>query len=253
VQLPFIHTRRSDLLFSSIFRSADTYNLPEGDIAVRRTALRAGWEAITAHTYGYSISPEGGVSVGTTIEAVRRALDSYGDATTGTVDARAYLPGFARHHVVALRMAAGASGGNDVVQRTFLSGGPGPADVPLSFDAHALGLLRGFPADTFAGSHIAVANADYRFPIAWPERGHGTLPLFLRSLHAAVFVDAADVWTREFRAADMKTSAGLEFSADIVAGYALPLTVAAGIGWGHDGAGRVEDARTFYVRVGHAF
>jgi len=253
IELPFLHTRSSHVLLGSIFRSTDDYTFVSGPASYRRAALRGGWETTTAHVYGYSISPEGGVTVGGTIESARRDLGSSGDATTVTADARAYVPAFAAHHVLAVRAAGGRSSGSDVAGRTFLAGGPGPSDGPLSFDSRAMSLLRGFPADTFAGSHIAVVNADYRWPIAWPGRGHGTWPIFVRSLYATAFADASNTWSRTFHAGDIKTSLGAEFSSDLVAGYVLPFTLTVGIGFGHDGSGRVADERTWYARIGRAF
>ena len=253
VELPFIHTRRSDVFLASIVRASDTYTFPQGDITVDRTALRGGWEANTSHLYGRSISQEDGVELSATIESVRKSLGSYADATTITGESRAYISGPALHHVIALRAGAGASSGNNIVGQTFLSGGPGPSEAPLSFDARAFSLLRGFAADTFAGSRIAAGTAEYRFPLAWPERGHGTFPLFLSSLSGAVFVDAANTWTRTFRAANTKTAIGAEVSAGVVAGYVLPLTFTAGAARGHDGAGRIADSTTFYLRLGRAF
>jgi outer membrane protein assembly factor BamA len=193
------------------------------------------------------------VAIGATAESVRQALGSIGDANTFTIDARAYLPGLGPHHVVALRAAAGASSGNEFAGRTFLLGGPASAPDVLSFSSSAVSLLRGFPLDSFAGTHAAVVNADYRWPIARPERGHGTLPVFVRALYAGVFADAGNAWTQAFRAGDVKTSAGLELSSDILLGYSLPVTASAGVGWGHDGADQIPNSRTFYVRIGRAF
>ena len=253
VELPFIHTRRSDVVLASIVRASDTYRFPQGDVTVDRTALRGGWEVNTSHLYGRAISQEDGVELSATVESVRKGLGSYAGATTVTGESRAYIGGPAPHHVIALRAAAGVSNGNSIVGQTFLSGGPGPSEAPLSFDARAFTLLRGFPADTFAGSRIAAGTAEYRFPLGWPERGHGTFPLFLSSLSGAVYVDAANTWTNTFRAANTKTAIGAELSAAVVAGYSLPLTFAAGAARGHDGAGRIADATTFYLRLGRAF
>lgn len=253
VELPFIGSRRSEVVLTSILRASDTYNFPEGRLAVDRTALRAGGEVNTAHVYGRSISSEGGVTAGATIEAVRKGLGSYADATMLTADARAFLPGVAAHHVLAVRAGGGATQGDDIVGRAFLAGGAGPEPSPLSFDSRAFGLLRGFPADTFAGSHIAAASVEYRLPLAWPERGHGTLPVFLSSLSGSLFFDAANTWVRTFSVGNTKTSFGAELSAGVVAGYVLPFTLTAGVGRGHDGAGRIADATTVFVRVGRAF
>jgi len=51
----------------------------------------------------------------------------------------------------------------------------------------------------------------------------------------------------------VKTSAGAELSADLVAGYSLPFTATLGAGWGHDGARRVSDSVTIYLKIGRAF
>jgi hypothetical protein len=123
----------------------------------------------------------------------------------------------------------------------------------LDFGRGAFSLLRGFPSDTFAGHRVMVGNIDYRWPIVRPQRGAGTWPLFLHTVHAALFADAGHAWTDTLRGADMKTSAGGELSLDLVAGYFHPLTVTLGGAWGRDGARRLPDGAHWYVRVGGAF
>jgi outer membrane protein assembly factor BamA len=218
-----------------------------------RTPIRASWETIGARTYGYSISREDGIAVGATAELVRRHLGSFADATTTTGDARAYLPGLAPHHVVAVRIAGGASIGDVTVGRTFLLGGESPGGDVVDFGSGAFTLLRGFSPNTFAGSHVAVANAEYRWPIARPQRGHGTWPLFLHTVHAAVFADAGQAWTRTFQPSAIKSSAGAELSANLVAGFFAPFTATFGAAWGHDGSVARADRVTAYFRIGRAF
>ena len=154
---------------------------------------------------------------------------------------------------LALRAAGGSSTGNVNVRETFLLGGPGPNASTTDFGRSATSLLRGFGANTFAGTHVTVLNADYRMPIARPQRGIGTWPLFLHTIHAAAFADAGHAWTQTFRASDIKTSIGGELSTDLVAGYFFPFTATAGAAWGHDGSGAVKDGATIYFRIGHAF
>jgi len=113
--------------------------------------------------------------------------------------------------------------------------------------------LRGFPSNAFPGSHVALMNVDYRFPLVRPQRGLGTWPLFLHTVHAAVFGDAGHAWTRAFDAKAIKTSIGAELSANIVFGYFFPVTATVGAARGHDGSGTAADRTTFYVRVGRAF
>jgi outer membrane protein assembly factor BamA len=207
----------------------------------------------SAHTYGYSISPERGIVFGATAETVRRAFGSTGDANAWTADARLYLPSVARHHVVALRLAGGASAGDSSVQRAFHLGGTMPNASVIDFGSNAVSLLRGFGADTYAGTRVALFNAEYRWPLARPQRGVGTLPLLLHTVYVAPFLDAGETWTRRFDRANVKASAGVELSASLVAGYHFPLVATAGVARGHDGSGIVPDAWTIYFRLGRAF
>ena len=77
--------------------------------------------------------------------------------------------------------------------------------------------------------------------------------LFLRTLHAAGFLDAGHAWTGPVEWRDRKIGFGAELSADVVAGFGLPLTWTAGVAWGRDGAGTVADTRSLYFRVGRSF
>ncbi len=251
--LPIIKARTSHTALASIFRAVDEYSLMDRQFERERTAIRTGWRSNTSKLYGYSISQEDGIAAGTTAEFVRRSLGASADATILTADVRAYLPGARPHHVVALRAAGGASSGDPIVGRTFLLGGPGPDLSVIDFDGRAIGVLRGFGRDSFAGTHVALINADYRWPLARPQRGYGTWPLFVHTFHAAGFVDVGHAWTRSFDAAALKTSAGIEFSGNLVAGFYFPFTATVGAAYGHDGSGTVRDGPIVYVRVGKSF
>lgn len=250
--VPFRRVRISHQAFASIVGTTNRYEVLGEPRSLQRTAVRTGWTTSSAKVYGFSISPEHGVTAGVTAEAAPEALGSSASANAITVDARAYLPGAGRHHVVALRAAAGASNGDRTTRRLFLLGGAAPAGGVLDFDADAISLLRGFESNAFAGSRVALVNADYRWPFARPERGYKTWPLFLHSAHAAVFADLGHAWSGQFDGSDVKASLGGELSADVVVGYSLRLTLAAGGAWGHDAQRRTDHA-TVYVRVGHAF
>lgn len=254
VLLPFRHAHTSHTALVAAVRSVDEYTVEDDVFQRNRTAIRAAWATNTALTYGYSVSPERGITAGGTIEVVRRSLGSFADATTATGDARLYVPGAAPHHVIALRGAVGVSTGDATVGRTFLLGGSGTDLGVASFGSSAIGLLRGFAANTFAGRRAAVVNADYRLPLARPQRGVGTWPLFVHTLHAAVFVDAGNAWGADgFRGSAIKTSMGGELATSIVAGYVFPFTIAGGIAWGHDPTRVVGSGAMAYFRVGKAF
>jgi hypothetical protein len=251
--VPVRRARISHRAVASLVRTVDQYAFSDGPFAASRTAARAGWSISSARVYGFSISPEHGLSVGATVERVPDAFGSDGSATTSTLDVRGYLPGWGQHHVVAVRAGTGVSTGDPLMGRLFRLGGSSPNTALVDFDAGAMSLLRGFEENTFAGRRIALANIDYRFPLAHPQRGFRTWPIFLHTVHAAVVADAGHAWSGSFKFSDVKTSVGAELSADIVAGYSLRLTLTAGAAWGRDGSNRSGDRLTSYVRLGRAF
>jgi hypothetical protein len=218
-----------------------------------RAGLRAAWTFTSARRYGHSISLEDGVTLAVTGEALRPAFGSDGVSDAITADARAYLPLGLPHAVLALRGAVAASRGDAGIQRRFRLGGADGDPVAGVFGSDAIALLRGFQDDVFVGDRVAVMNLEARVPLWSVQRGWGTWPLFVRAIHATAFADLAHAWTGQVRWADRKVGVGAELSADVVAGFGLPLTWTAGIGWGRDGAGLVPDTREVYVRVGRSF
>jgi hypothetical protein len=226
---------------------------PPVDLTRSRHALRGGWSVTNARAFGYSISPEEGGHASVTLELTRRALGSVGDAGAATVDVRGYLRAFPRHGVVAGRVAAAAAWGDPAIRRAFSASGSGPPFAGFGFGSDAIGLMRGFAEGDIAGQHAIVANLDYRFPLAWIQRGAGTAPVFLRNVHGAVFADVGHAWGAEgFRAADLRRSLGAELSFGMVLGYWLPVTVTGGAAWRDDPrAGR--DGWAAYGRLGWAF
>src|SRR5262249_6999797 len=98
VVVPFSQVRHQYQALASMIRARDDYTLAGGrQTSVDRASFRAAWFTNTARFYGYSISPEGGLTAGATLELVRRDLGADGDATIATGDVRAYLPGIRRH------------------------------------------------------------------------------------------------------------------------------------------------------------
>jgi hypothetical protein len=253
ILFPIRHVRASQTAQSSLVRAVDDFMRPDEVSSRNRTAWRGGWALDSSKTYAYSISPQDGVLVGVTEELARQALGSSADANALTVDGRLYVSPFARHQVLAVRIAGGLSSGDATVRRAFHLGGAQPNLNVVDFGRQSISLLRGFAADTFAGNHVALMNADYRWPVARPQWGHGTWPVFLHTVHAAVFADVGHAWTGTFAARDLKSAVGGELSLDVIAGYSFPLHAVFGAAWGRDGSGVVRDGRRFYVRLGRAF
>ena len=98
------------------------------------------------------------------------------------------------HHTLALRLAGAVQdgdyprGGGFTVGGYDLAGNSLPSTV-LSGVFNGSFVLRGYPARVYSGSEYALANVEYRFPIAYPDRGPSTLPIYLRRLDGNLFVD----------------------------------------------------------------
>jgi hypothetical protein len=254
VTVPFRRVRLSQALFGSFRREHDTVRGPLDEGSFDRGALRAGWSLNTARRYGYSISPEDGITAGASVERALDALGSDGNATFVRADVRAYVGLGPRHAVAALRVTGAATEGDAPVRRILRLGGHAADPAVVSFDEDGSSLLRGFPSGQFAGSRVALANAEYRVPLFRIERGYGTWPLFVRTMHATGFFDTGTAWTAEVPGvSSWARSWGAELSVDVVAGFMLPLTLTAGAARGTDGSGHVPSATAYYVRLGHGF
>jgi hypothetical protein len=253
---PYRRVRWATTALAALHASRDVFDCPSCDPslggAATRSAMQLGWIFSTAKSFGYSISAEQGGSGGVTAELTRRALGADGDGGAATADVRVYVRTLPRHGVVAARAGGATSWGERSVRRVFNAAGPGPQSAGFDFGSGAIGLLRGFsPSDLF-GYHAAVVNVDYRFPLAWPQRGIGTLPVMLRSIHGAVFADVGHAWDVSLHARDVRRSFGAEISADTVMGYSFPLTLTAGAAWRDDPSGRHQGWAAF-ARTGRSF
>ncbi|HUR35793.1 MAG TPA: hypothetical protein VM032_18445 [Vicinamibacterales bacterium] len=247
--VPVVHLHRSSQALLALVRTDATYRLPGQDRRITLVSSRLAIAHDTTHRYGYSISREGGINVGATIELARRALGADADATTATADLRAYGPGLGRQHVIAVRAAAGVSRGADLARQVFTIGAVRASPSVIAFSSDAIGLVRG--AAAASGRRMIVGNAEYRFPIARIERGRGTWPLLLRTAHAALFADAAQVVDSELSGAVWARALGGELSVDAVAGYSLPFSATAGVAWAGHRPGPA--GLSAYMRLGRAF
>ena len=217
-----------------------------------RRALRAGWLFDTSRAFGYSISNEEGVNVSLSAEWTGESLGADGEATALVGDVRGYLGAGPRHAVIAGRLAAAHGDGDDSVRRAFGAGGSSAGLPLLDFDFGAIGLIRGFDSSDISGRSAVVANLDYRLPLAWIERGSGTWPVFLRSIHGALFADVGSAWDTDRTSDDVRASFGAELSADVVIGFSVPVTVTGGFAMRHDPSGRADGPAVF-ARIGRAF
>ena len=254
VLLPWRKVRWSSSMLAAASASSDDFDCAACDepVAVKRErqAGRLGLSFSTAKGFGYSISAEEGAAINMISELARG--DEGGTATSFAGELRGYLRVFPRHAVLAARVAGASSHGDDRVRRDFSASGSGPQFGGFDIGLDAIGLLRGFDSDDLIDRHAAVVNLDYRFPIARPQRGVGTWPFFLRTVHGAAFVDFGNAWDDEFDRSAVRRSFGAELSFDVVLGGAVPMTVAAGAAW-RDDPSRIREGGSVFVRLGRAF
>jgi hemolysin activation/secretion protein len=112
-----------------------------------------------------------------------------------------------------------------------------------------LSLLRGYRDRAFVGRSFVAANLELRVPLLHPQRGLRSLPLFLRHLHAAGFVDVGDAWSGALRARDFKTGVGAALGADLQLSHAVPVTYTLGLARGLAAQGETR----VYFRSGLSF
>jgi hypothetical protein len=251
VSLPFLGVRRGQVWQTALAVDRNVLSTVRGERRFARNALQSGWAFNSARVFGYSVSPEQGVAIGVTSEQVRAAFGADGNADAFTGEVRGYMRLGTGHVVLASRAAIGAATGDANVSRVFYLGGPEPVHGLIDFGSRAFSLLRGFPDQVYAAGHVGAANVELRFPVRRIERGLRTWPFFLKTVHAAAFLDTGQVWDHRFSWSGTKASAGAEVSLDTVLGFGLPMTLSVGVA--HP-LGR-EQARgtTTYVRVGRAF
>ena len=105
-------------------------------------------------------------------------------------------------------------------------------------------LMRGYPSTTFVGRRMVNANLEYRFPVGDIFKGKDLLPIFLKDLSGALFVDGVavdggafdpDIGGYRIQKLDKQfLSAGLELKLRTTIAYQFPVTYIFGAYYGFD-------------------
>jgi len=213
-----------------------------------RGGIEAAWSLSNVQQYSQSISPIDGGRLRLAWLRESPSLGSDAQLSKLTADARGYFRLFGERDVVALRAGGGMTLGQPGFKRSFAVGGY-PDSSLFDLVRTNVALLRGYPDNAFVGRSYLQANVEYRFPLGDPQRGWRTLPVFLRHLRGSLFFDAADAWTGEVRARDVKTAAGAGLGVDSVLANRLPFTGEVVAAYGFAGGGETK----VYFRLGLSF
>jgi Tol biopolymer transport system component len=175
----------------------------------------------------FNISPTAGWRLRAAAMRQSPALGSDHELWKVLADVRRYQR-VRENGVLSLRLGTGTTFGEPDLEQSYTVGGfpdGGSIDVIRSNNS----VLRGYDDDIASGRRFAHANAELRFPLLHPQAGFRLAPLFLRHVHAAVFMDAAHAWTGALEMEDVRTSVGAALGADIMAFHNLPLTLVVGV------------------------
>jgi len=201
----------------------------------------------------YGVSSERGFTLNLGADWAGPALGS--DSTLasfyGNVTGYLRMP-WRHHHVLALAGSVGSSSGTYARRQGFSAGGY--ADQPL-IDVYTSGVrqslfvLRGYEPSQFIGNNFSLINAEYRFPIAYVDRGVSTLPVFLRQVSGSLFADWGGAYDHIDRSDPFKVlhlGAGGELWINFVLGYRLEWTLRLGVAHGFDEAAK-SDLQSYFV------
>lgn len=231
--------RAHRVTFSYFFENRDNLSdIPAGytlDNLDRYAGLQAIYTYAKYKFFPNSISRETGPYAKFTLDVTDSILGSAeaNEQVVATADLRYYLEmPWSDHHVLALKASGGYAWGDEEFGGSFRFGGPF-GEGTLGGHSSRLFPFRGLPGVTFAGDRALLFSGEYRFPIARINRGLGTWPVFLNTIHGTVFTDYGDSWARDGKDGrdffeDFFWSVGAELKADVVLGYGLPLTLRTG-------------------------
>lgn len=227
---------RAELPYVTLDPSSTVPRIPRGGIM---STVRA--------NYGFS-NIEGSLDAAGSIRgfALRAGVEYAGPLTgsdfslytlEGAVSA--YIPMPWGKHTLALRGAGGVAGGTYAGQGYYAVGGydletNSIVDMVTTGMYNGSFVLRGYAPSSLVGTTYVLQNLEYRFPIAKPDRGLSTLPLYLRRIDGNVFIDyggafeqldtsAISLFTNRsiINSPDLHTSAGLELWVSGTLGYYL--------------------------------
>jgi Tol biopolymer transport system component len=216
-------------------------------------ALGLGWRFTNAFTPTRGVSPERGRRFGLSTAIGLRELgsDEFYLELRGSWAEWIRMP-FFRHHVLALRAAAGIGASETGRRGLFSLAGFTEMDlveaVSQGYRAPSA-VLRGFVPYSRTGDRFHLYNAEYRFPILDIDRGVATFPVYLHRVFGIAFADFGDAFFGDADASDWNLGAGGELLVEMTFGYYVTATFRLGVAQGLTERGITD----FYLVVGDPF
>lgn len=216
------------------------------------------WSYSNARRFHYSISTEMGRTLSLSLGVGTRALGSAHEVFSASWSYNEWVPipwrsRFFRNHVLWLHYGGGVSGGESGHHPQFFLGGYPQQNLLTSiydFSRPGSASLRGFGFASVFGDQFHVVNLEYRFPIAWIDRGVDTFPLYLKRLHGRVFADYGGAFTGPFAFRKLRLGVGAEVILEISYAYYFSAALQLGYARGAYGKGGGDQ---FYVLLNSPF
>ena len=214
-------------------------------LTIVRNGARASVKYSSIEQRGYEISPEKGGSISVGHSHFFESLGTVGyDQTDFSISK--FLSGFIlpERHALAFFFNGSIAPElkSSILGRTTVGGNFQNGLIQDSF------VMRGYNSGVFLGRNLLAGTAEYRFPLMYNYRGLGTLPLFFRRLHAALFVDAITLDGTSYaskgstfqpqieRLGTFHIGTGAELKLDTTLFYYLPVQLILGAYYGTDTA-----------------
>jgi outer membrane protein assembly factor BamA len=209
--------------------------------------------------------PARGFALSAGLDVSDQATGSTESLYEANYSATGYIPmPWAKNHVLALRSAGGVSGGSFARRGVFYVGGytmgaNTVVDTVTAGTYNGAFVLRGYPARAYSGSTYSLQTAELRFPIAVPDRGLSTLPLYLRRIDGNLYADFGGAFdsfdTRAVRlfhrgsaiwSPQLHTGVGGELWFGTTLGYLLDVTMRLGYALGFS-AERIPGGQAYFL------
>lgn len=199
----------------------------------------ATWSYQNTRRFQYSVSTEQGRRLSFSLGVSARALGGSRDTFSASWHYQEWVPmpfgnRLLRNHVLSLAYGGGVSGGPSGHHPLFFLGGYPQQDLLKSiydFTRPGSATLRGYGFASQYGDQFHVVNLEYRFPIAWIDRGLDTFPLYLKRVHGKFFADYGGAFNGSVAFDKLKLGVGAEVMLEIT--YAYYFNAALQLGYAH--------------------